>query len=102
MRPKLEECQHWQIELQLTGGNEGVPAKTERTSGRRKCATAVCVEASQRINWPAAPNYQNRSDLNVAGNLRDNSRRGLGLLFVSERKVKSPAQHEPMPLSVGS
>src|SRR6266571_8153084 len=66
MLSNLEEFQHPQIKLHLTGSNEGVPAKTERTRRQRKCAAAVSIEASQRIDWPAAPNNQDRSDFNVA------------------------------------
>lgn len=60
MLPDLEEFQHAQIKLHLSGGREGVPAKTERTRRQRKFAAAVSIEASQRIDWPAAPNYQDR------------------------------------------
>src|SRR5437016_12489613 len=101
MFANLEEFQHPQIKLHLTGSNEGVPGKTERTRRQRKCATAVSIEASQRIDGPAAANYQDRSGFNVAEKLRDHSAGFLGLLLVSEREIESSTEHEPMLLIVG-
>jgi hypothetical protein len=86
MLPDLEEFQHAQIRLHLSGGRKGVPVR---------------IEASQRIDWPATSNHQNRSRFNVAEQLGDHSRGLLTLLLVSERQVKSPAEYEPMPLIVG-
>src|SRR5216684_3608614 len=101
MLPNLEEFQHAQIKLHLSGGREGVPAKTERTRRQRKCAAAVSIEASQRIDWPAASDDQNRSRFNVAEQPGDHARGLLALFFIRERQVKSPAEYEPMPLIVG-
>src|SRR6202047_3708893 len=101
MLPNLEEFQHAQIKLHLSRGRERIPAKTERTGRKRKCAAAVGIEASQRIDGPAASNYQNRSRFNVAEQLGDHARGLLALFLVSERQVESPAEYEPMPLIVG-
>src|SRR6267143_7234180 len=96
MLPNLEELQHTQIKLHLTGCGEGVAAETEGTRRQRKCATMVCVEASQRIDRPAASDHHNRSRLNVAEQLGDHPRGFLALFLLSERQVKRPAEYEPM------
>jgi hypothetical protein len=96
----LEELQHTQIKLHLAGGNETAPAKTERARRQRGCAAAVSIEASQRIDWSAAPDYQERRGFNVAEQPGDQPRGLLALFLITERQVKRPAEYEPMPLIV--
>src|SRR3984893_2784728 len=99
--PNLQEFQRAQIKLHLTVSSQGVPAKPKGTRRQRKCAATVRIEASQRIDGPAASDYQNRSRFHVAEQLGDHPRGLLALFLVSERQVESPAEYEPMPLIVG-
>src|SRR3984893_8980681 len=101
MLSDLEEFQHAQITLHLNRGQQGVASNPERTRRQRKRTAVVSIEASQGIDGPAAPNYQYRSDLKVAEEFRSNCGGLFGLVFVSERKIESPAEHESMPLIVG-
>src|SRR5712671_4667259 len=101
MLPNLEEFQHPQIKLHLTRSNEGVPAKPQRTRRQRKCAAATGIEASQRIDGPAATNYQDRSRLNVAEQLGNHPGGLLALFLICEWQVKGPAEDQPMSLIVG-
>src|ERR1700692_1554935 len=85
----------------MPGSNEGVPAKPKRTRRQRKCAATVRIEASQRIDWPAASDYEDGSRFNVAEHLGDHPRGLPPFFFVREREIKSPAEYKPMPLIVG-
>jgi len=85
MLADFEEFQHTQVKLHLSGARKRVPAEIEGTSRQRKCATAVRVEAGQRIDRPAASDYQNRSRFNVSEQLGDQSRGLLALFLIGER-----------------
>src|SRR5258708_1158937 len=73
MLTDFEELQHTQIQLHLTGSSLGVPPKPKRTRKKRKCGPPVRIEASQRVDWPAASEYQNRSRFNVAEQLAEHT-----------------------------
>src|ERR1700687_3199325 len=97
----FEELQHTQIQLDLSGCSEGVPAKPKGTRRQRNCAAAVRIEASQRMDCPAASDCQNGSRFNIAEQLGDHPRGLLAVFLICERQVESPAEYEPMSLIVG-
>ena len=101
MFPNLEEFQHAQIKLHLSGSGERIPPKPKGTRRQRKRAATVRIEASQRIDGPAASDRQNRSRFNVAEQFGDHPGGLLALFRISERQVESPAEYEPMPLIIG-
>jgi hypothetical protein len=92
MLTDLEELQHANIKLPLSGGRERIPTKPEGTGRERKCAATARIEASQRVDRPFASDDQNRSRFNVAEQLRDRPRGLLALFLICEWEFKSPAE----------